>query len=64
MFSICDLELSTMTLTLKFDLGRILFAKSESRFKLGPRFSESLHSVRQPESGFANPANPVLTWIR
>ena len=27
------------------------------------RFSESVHSVRQPESGFANPANPVLTWI-
>jgi len=27
------------------------------------RFSESVHSVREPENGFANPANPVLTRI-
>jgi len=26
-------------------------------------FSESVHSVREAESGFVNPANPVLTWI-
>jgi len=27
------------------------------------RFSEPVHSVCEPESGFVNPANPVLMWI-
>ena len=45
-------------------LGRIRFDESESGFRFRFfRFSESVHSMRKPESGFANLANPVLTWI-
>ena len=40
--------------------GRIRSDESESGF-FG--FSESVHSVRESESGFVNLANPALTWI-
>jgi len=33
------------------------------RTRICTRFSESVYSVRKPKSGFANPANSVLTWI-
>jgi len=33
------------------------------RIRIRIRFSESVYSVCEPESGFLNPANPVLTWI-
>jgi len=49
----------TFTFTFELDVCRIRFA--ESGFEI--RFSESVHSVREPESGLANPAKPVLTWI-
>jgi len=48
-----------VTFTFELDLGRIRFA--ESGFEI--RFGVSVHSVREPESGLANPAKPVLTWI-
>ena len=46
--------------------GRIRFYEFESGFRFRFRFfifSESVHSVRESESGFANLANPDLTWI-
>lgn len=33
------------------------------RIRIRMRFSESIHLVHEPESGFANTVNPVLTWI-
>ena len=42
--------------------GRIRFDNSGFRFGFF-RFSESVHSVHESESGFVNPANPVLTLI-
>jgi len=48
-----------------WNYGRIRFDESDSGFRFRFfRFSESVHSVRESESGSAKLANPVLTWIR
>jgi len=42
-------------------IGRIRFA--EFRIWIRVSFCETVHLVREAESGFANPASPVLTRI-